>query len=178
MLKLPHLKTPSIFVILGATGDLANRKIIPSLWRLFQEGLLPDKFFILAFANTALTFEEFQNYIKKTLGGLIKNSSLDDLHSFLGFFAYTSGDFKSEESFKKIAIQLKKIEDGWGVCSNKVFFLAATPIFYETIFHNLAKVKLNLPCGGDLGWTRILIEKPFGHDLQSSQKLQKLLSKY
>ena len=178
MLKLPHLKTPSIFVILGATGDLANRKIIPSLWRLFQEGLLPDKCFILAFANTALTFEEFQNYIKKTLGGLIKNSSLDDLHSFLGFFAYTSGDFKSEESFKKIAIQLKKIEDGWGVCSNKVFFLAATPIFYETIFHNLAKVKLNLPCGGDLGWTRILIEKPFGHDLQSSQKLQKLLSKY
>ena len=102
----------------------------------------------------------------------------DKINSFLSLFTYMSGAFESEKSFQEVAKKIDIIEDQWKICSNKVFFLAASPHFYESIFENLAKVKLNIPCGGNLGWTRILIEKPFGHDLESSKKLQKMLSKY
>ena len=178
MSNLPHLKTPSIFVILGATGDLANKKIFPSLWRLFKDDLLPNRCFILAFAKTAFSREEFRNYIKENLKEKVEDYSEESINSFLELFTYLSGNFESEKSFQDISKHLANSENSWGICSNKVFFLAAPPSFYQTIFVNLAKVKLNIPCGGELGWTRILIEKPFGNDLKTSQKLQKLLSRY
>jgi len=178
MSKLPHLSSPSIFVILGATGDLAKKKIIPSLWLLFNENLLPDKCSVLAFADTNFSKEEFNTFIKDNLKEKIKNISEIKLKPFLDLFTYINGDFNVEKSFNKILDQVNKYESLWSVCSNKVFFLAATPHFYENIFNNLAKVGLNVPCGGNLGWTRILIEKPFGYDLKSAEKLQKLLDKY
>lgn len=178
MSELPHLKTPSIIVILGATGDLTTRKIIPSLWRLYSENLLPSKCSIVAFSKDNLLKEEYNNYIKKTL---VEKSEIFDeekLQPFLNFFTYISGDFENEKSFQKIATHVENFEEQWKVCSNKIFFMAASPVFYHLIFENLAKVKLNIPCDDNLGWTRILIEKPFGHDLKSSQELQKMLSKY
>jgi len=178
MLKLPHSKTPSIFVILGVTGDLARKKIIPSLWHLFHDNLLPEKCAIVAFAKNTLSQKEFQNYLKESLKEKIKDSPLNEINTFLNLFTYVPGIFESKKSFQEIASQIDRSESRWGICSNKIFFLAASPSFYKIIFANLAKVKLNLPCGGDLGWTRILIEKPFGHDFSSSQKLQILLSRY
>ncbi len=178
MSKLPHLKTPSILVILGATGDLASKKIIPSLWRLFKENLLPDKCAIVGFAKDKLSPQEFHAYIQKNLKEEHGKASAEEVNSFMALFTYLAGSFESEHSFEEINSHIHKLEDQWNICTNKVFFLAASPHFYEDIFKNLAKVKLNIPCGGDLGWTRILIEKPFGHDVASSQKLQHMLSKY
>lgn len=176
-LNLPHLKTPSIFVILGATGDLAKRKIIPALWRLFEENLLPEKCLIVAFADTDFSQEDFKKYLEERLGEKAKKAEADKLNFFLSRFYYLTGKFENEKSFRELVGILKKKEGEWAICSNKVFFLAAIPSFYEVIFTNLAKVKLNIPCGGELGWTRILIEKPFGRSLKTSRQLQKLLSK-
>ena len=178
MSELPHLKTPSIIVILGATGDLATRKIIPSLWRLFTEDLLPEKCSIVAFSRDNLSKEEFSQYVKKTLEERSKIFNPEKLQPFLNFFTYVSGTIENEKSFLDIKDHIENFEKQWMICSNKIFFMAASPVFYNSIFVNLAKVKLNIPWGGELGWTRILIEKPFGHDLKSSRELQKMLSKY
>ncbi len=176
MSKLPHLKTPSIFVILGATGDLAKKKIIPAMWRLFNDDLLPDRCAVIGFADTNLSNEEFKKYIKDNLRE--KTQDLNKIDSFLNLFVYITGKFEDDKSFSVLANQIDTIEKKWAICSNKVFFLGTSPSFYEPIFNNLAITKLNIPCGGNLGWTRILIEKPFGYDLSSSRKLQKLLSTY
>jgi len=130
-MKLPHLNTPSIFVILGSTGDLAKKKIIPSLWLLFNENLLPNKCSILAFANTNFSKEEFDVFVKHNLKEKDKNISENKLKSFLNLFSYIQGDFNSEKSFKLIIDQINLTESLWSICSNKILFLAASPSFMK-----------------------------------------------
>ncbi|MDQ5969474.1 MAG: glucose-6-phosphate 1-dehydrogenase, partial [Patescibacteria group bacterium] len=170
---------PSIFVIFGMTGDLAAKKIIPSLWHLFLHDRLPKKISIIGFSRRNLSGEELNSLVVEAVKKHTDHKTKEeDLVEFLKFFSYKAGVFEDEEAFKSLYSQIDEIEKNWGVCTNKLFYLAVPPSSYEPIFENLAKVKLNIPCGGDLGWSRILIEKPFGTDLVSAQKIQTLLSKY
>ncbi|OHB18359.1 MAG: hypothetical protein A2666_02945 [Parcubacteria group bacterium RIFCSPHIGHO2_01_FULL_47_10b] len=170
---------PTILVILGATGDLAGKKIFPSLWHLFQHGRLPGRFMVIGFSRSNLSSDDFKklvrNSIEKCVGKKIEENAFS---GFFRHFSYQSGTFEDKESFLTLAGQISKIESTWGVCANKLFYHAAPPETYKTIFKNLASAKLNLPCGGDLGWTRMLIEKPFGRDLKSARELQDLLTAY
>ena len=173
---------PSIFTVLGVTGDLAAKKIIPSLWNLFKNRLLPKRLLIIGFSRQDLSTEDFQNLILKALDEhtdvkVDKENFLDFL-KFFNLFYYQKGNFDDENTFKELSDVITKTEDKWGLCSNKLFYLAVPPKSFEPIFRNLANVKLNLPCGGELGWTRILVEKPFGLNLKEAHELQDLLSKY
>ncbi len=170
---------PTILVVFGMTGDLAEKKIIPSLWHLFQQGRLPEQLSIIGFSRRALSDKEFREIVLsavKKRGGLeIEN---EEFLRFFKAFLYLSGTFEDEEAFRSLASHIVQLETSWGVCANKLFYLAVPPSYYETIFKNLAAVKLNLPCGGELGWSRLLIEKPFGTDLSTAKELQSLLSSY
>lgn len=171
--------SPTILVIFGMTGDLAVKKIIPSLWHLFKSNHVFDSFTVIGFSRRSFSGNEFKEYLSEAL----RKSSpevIDDnqLQKFSTLFSYQSGKFEDENAFQILSNTIKKTETEWGVCTNKLFYLAVPPANYETIFENLAKVKLNLPCGGELGWSRILIEKPFGTDLFSARQLQSLLSNY
>jgi len=170
---------PSIFIILGATGDLAAKKIIPSLWHLFRHGLLPKRLSVIGVARRNLSDADFRAFICESLakrGGIGENEK--ELVRFLSFFSYHAGSFEDENAFSSLANRIAETENLWGVCSNKLFYLAVPPSSYEPIFKNLAGAKQNLPCGGTLGWSRILVEKPFGLDHASSRELQTLLSSY
>lgn len=170
---------PTILVIFGVTGDLAAKKIIPSLWHLFEQNLLPDKVSIIGFSRRDLSAEEFKDYVFDSLkerdGENIKN---EKFLQFFGAFFYQNGTFEDEKAYRALADKINQTENSWGICANKLFFLAVPPLNYDAIFKNLATVKLNLPCGGKLGWSRILIEKPFGTNLATARKLQTLLSLY
>ncbi|MBI1888970.1 MAG: hypothetical protein HYS15_03540 [Candidatus Spechtbacteria bacterium] len=170
---------PTIMVVFGITGDLAAKKIIPSLWFLFQQGRLPDRFSLFGFSRSPLSDDEFQKLIREAVknhgGGEMDE---DEFLSFSSLFAYRAGTFENKGSFVTLAGAIAWKERSWGVCANKLFYLAAPPPSYKPIFENLAAVKLNLPCGGDLGWSRVLIEKPFGTGLASAKELQSLLSAY
>ena len=170
---------PSIFTIFGVTGDLAAKKIIPSLWHLFQRGRLPERLSVIGFSRREFSDKEFKDLIleavKKHADSNIEDKEID---SFFELFTYQAGTFEDTKAFQSLSDRIAEIESGWNMCANKLFYLAVPPSSYEQIFKNLAGVKLNVPCGGDLGWSRILIEKPFGTDLQSAQKLQSLLSTY
>jgi len=170
---------PTILVVFGVTGDLAEKKIIPSLWHLFGQNLLPDKVSIIGFSRRDFSAQEFKDYVfdslKKRIG---ENITSEKFSKFFESFSYQNGTFEDEKAYQALANKISETENSWGICANKLFYLAVPPLNYDLIFKNLALVKLNLPCGGELGWSRILIEKPFGTNLSSARQLQLLLSSY
>jgi len=170
---------PSIFTIFGVTGDLATKKIIPSLWHLFQRDRLPKRLSVIGFSRREFSEKELKDLILKAVKKHA-DSNIDDkkINNFFELFTYHAGTFEDTKAFQSLSDRIAEIENSWNICANKLFYLAVPPSSYEQIFKNLAGIKLNVPCGGDMGWSRILIEKPFGTDLQSAQKLQSLLSTY
>lgn len=179
MHKSKSSNIPTVFTILGVTGDLASKKIIPSLWHLFGHGLLPENLAVIGFARRPLSDIDFEKLVRDAVTlNSEKRIKDEDFNKFYKYFSYHSGTFQDEGAFISLAAKIDQQGESWGLCPNKIFYLATPPSAFEQIFSNLAKAKLNLPCDGDLGFTRILIEKPFGLNLSSAQELQKLLAKY
>jgi glucose-6-phosphate 1-dehydrogenase len=171
--------TPTILVVFGINGDLATRKIIPSLWRLFEQNLLGDRFSVIGFSRGNMSNDNFKSSIASAVRTKSNRGIQDEqLSRFVELFSYHTGKFEDVAAFRALAQSIEALEKSWGVCANKLFYLAAPPATYKPIFENLAGVNLNLPCGGKLGWSRLLIEKPFGTDLASARNLQSLLSAY
>lgn len=165
---------PTVFVVFGATGDLYKKKIAPSLFSLYEDGLLPEKCQIVAFARKPFTDKEFQEYTYEHL-----NSEDSELKKgFCKMITYSQGTFDDISSYEKLSVDLSEVDKNWGDCSNKLFYLAVPPVNYEEIFDNLYKSGLTIPCGGGKGWTRILVEKPFGNDLKHALLLEKKIQKY
>lgn len=167
---------PTIFVVFGATGDLMFKKIVPSLFHLFEKNKLPARFSIVGFSRQDLSNEAFDKYIFE---GLLRHKDVDvkSCENFCQIFSYHKGLFQEKSNYVSLAKRLKAIDDSWGVCSNKLFYLAVPPQFYETIFKNLAASGLTKPCSAEEGWSRVLVEKPFGKDLKTAQALDAMLGK-
>ncbi len=165
---------PTILVIFGATGDLARRKLLPALFRLYRKKLLPPLFQVIGFSRQNLSDAEFQSMVKETLGKE-KSGSLEAIESFRKMFIYSQGFFEKKSGYKKLAEQLGYRDNEWRTCSNKLFYLAVPPTYYKKILHNLADSGLTIPCSPEEGWTRVLVEKPFGRDLKTAESLDKLL---
>ena len=168
--------TPTTLVILGATGDLVSRKIVPAVFRLYRTGQLPDRFRVMGFSRRDLSDTDFREYIRGTLAS-VEGTSPTLVNSFLGLFYYTRGEFESDAHYADLSQRLTTLDDEWGTCTNKLFYLAVPPKLYETIFRAIATSGLSIPCGGDDGWTRVIVEKPFGSDLQTAKALDELLGK-
>ncbi|MEY2664891.1 MAG: hypothetical protein RIT04_699 [Candidatus Parcubacteria bacterium] len=169
--------TPTIFVIFGVTGDLAGRKILPALLNLYVKKELPTRFSIVGFARRPFTREEFRQLIRDNMHIRPGQFREEDVKHFLDHMSYEQGQFDAKEAYVTLAQKLKSIDDSWKQCSNKLFHLATPPSLYEAILDRLSESGLTVPCGGDLGWTRILIEKPFGNDVDTAKALDKKLGK-
>ncbi len=167
---------PTVFVIFGATGDLVQRKIFSSLLTLYAKGKLPKMLQIVGFARRPMTDQEFQVFVKKALGKQ-KDISSETVEKFLGHFLYHQGNFSNQKDYVRLAERLGRIDGTWNVCANKLFYLAAPPQYYETIFEHLSSSGLTIPCSPEEGWTRVIVEKPFGKDLETAKKLDVMLGK-
>lgn len=167
---------PTIFIILGSTGDLMARKIAPALFNLFEKNKLPSMFKVVGVARHNFSDKDFRENIKENLLRhkeiMIADQKAD---SFLSLFLYSLSDLRKKADYKKLGDKLKSIDDSWGVCSNKLFYLAVTPNLYKNIFENLASSGMSKPCSQEQGWTRIIVEKPFGKDLKTAEKLDTML---
>lgn len=161
-------ESPTIFVIFGVTGDLSQRKLLPALFNLFKHNLLPKKFKIVGFSRREWSHVDLHEFVKNTLDS--------DVTDFLTHIEYAKGVFDDADAYLKLKSQLEKIDSEFGQCTNKLIYLAVSPVFYETIFNYLKTSGLNVPCGDEFGWTRILVEKPFGKDTVTAQKLESQLS--
>ena len=172
----PEQISPTIFIICGVTGDLAQRKLLPALLSLYTKKLLPKKFKIVGFSRREFTDADFRLFLKEEMHIKRDVYRPEDIHHFLNNVVYQQGQFDSQVAYENLSKRLAQIDDlEFKQCSNKLFHLSVAPSFYETILGQLSKSGLTIPCGGNLGWTRILVEKPFGNDIETAQKLDALL---
>ncbi len=173
MQNTPLVTLPTILTIFGATGDLTKRKLIPALFRLYADGKLPEMMHIVGFARRPLSDEDFRAYVTEVLSG----SEAKKVAAFSALFSYRVGDFTDKAAYENLAQLLGKQDDVWRTCANKLFHLAVAPEHYEGILNNLSQSGLTIPCGGEEGWTRVIVEKPFGKDLATAEALDELLGK-
>ena len=178
MNDLKKHSTPTVFVVFGATGDLFERKILPSLFRLHQLEKLPELLKIIGFSRREWSDKRFKSFAKKVLlnSNRIKTSK-SKLSEFLDKISYRIGKFENLKDFNVLAEDLGNIDGAWKTCSNKLFYLAVPPKYYKVLFDHLENSGLTKPCGDDEGWTRVIVEKPFGRDLKTAKQLDKQLSK-
>jgi glucose-6-phosphate 1-dehydrogenase len=169
---------PTILVILGITGDLAAKKILPALSNLSSRGQLPPQFKIVGFGRREWTDADLQKYAEETLIER-KFVTAGDAHlpAFLARLSHQQVEFSSPEGYEALAKHLGMLDGQWQACSNKLFYLSVPPEQYEVILRQLHASGLTKPCGGEDGWTRVLIEKPFGQDQTTAEELDMLLGK-
>ncbi|CAM6129825.1 unnamed protein product [Calypogeia fissa] len=159
--------------VVGASGDLAKKKIFPALFALYYEGCLPKHFTIFGYARSKMTHQELRDMVVGTLTCRIdqRENCGDKIDKFLQRCFYQPGQYGSEEDFKKLDTELKKHEVGR--VANRLFYLSIPP----NIFIDVAR-SASLGASAPHGWTRVIVEKPFGRDAQSSAELTKGLKEY
>jgi len=168
-----------VMVIFGATGDLARNKLIPALFSLFRKKQLGDKFYIVGFARRSINNQEFRKMLEEELG--IHSNDTYHYSDWLAFsknLYYQEGTFEEKRGYDELIDKLNKFDQKIGACITRLFYLATPPGHYETILDFLHVTKLSEGCGqGSSKWTKLIIEKPFGKDLETARRLDEKLSK-
>ncbi len=175
-MRLETTAPPSVTVIFGATGDLTRRKLLPALFRLSQQRLLPTEFAILGSARQTMNDDEFRAFLKQAVTEFGSEDTLDDSawESFAKRIFYVGGDFSELSTYQGIETRLDQIDNEFQTQGNRIFYLATAPDFFGLIAKQLGEAKLARSKKGS--WTRIIVEKPFGRDLESARKLNKELA--
>lgn len=166
---------PTIFVIFGITGDLAQRKLLPALLSLYTKKLLPARWSIVGVSRRQFSREEFREFIRQEMNVNPNRYRGEDIKHFLDHIRYEQAFFDDANSYIRLSDTLEAIDRQWKQCSNKLFHLSVPPAFYELILKHLSASGLTIPCGSNEGWTRVLVEKPFGHDIETAESLDALL---
>jgi len=166
---------PCLIVIFGASGDLAARKLVPSLYRLYSQGSLSDNFVIVGASRTPMSDAEFCSHIEQNL----PSQSAEEKKSwtdFAGHLRYLQLEYDSPESFLNLAASLTSLDLEFQTGGNRIFYLATPPSLYGQIATQLGEAGL---AQGNKGasWARIVVEKPFGHDTQSAVALDRTIKR-
>ncbi len=176
-LRLERVPDPSAFVLFGATGDLAHRKVVPALYQLWRTHLLPHEFALVAVGRRPYTDDAFRTELRKTLDRFsrvpVDDETWDDLASRI---VYHRGDFADAGSFEALAARLDRLDTERGTRGNRLFYLATQPSAFAEIVAQLGRVGLDHE-RHDGGWRRVVIEKPFGRDLDSAVRLNREVGK-
>ena len=167
---------PLIFVIFGASGDLTRRKLIPAIFDLYQGGFLPDDFAVLGVSRSKLSDDDFRDsaFLKNELLDL---SNVDDQQksAFAKMLYYQPVDTSDSDDYAKVGTRMAELETAHNTGGNAIFYLSTPPSLYATIPECLSAHGLNK---SERGYRRLVVEKPFGYDLESARSLNKSLNKY
>ena len=168
-----NVQYPCSFVIFGATGNLASIKLLPALYRLEMAGRLPEGLDMIAFSRRDWDTDQWREHMEKTLKDKLGDHFSEVIFKrFADRFSYVRGELHSEDDYKRLVEELGKPK--MGMCSNVVFYLAIKPTEFPAVINNLDKVGLNKP----RGLHRIVVEKPFGEDIESARMLNELLHRH
>ena len=171
---VPRAKAPEPFtlVLFGATGDLAGRKLLPALASLLQHAYLPKEFAIVAIGRRDKTDESFRAEVKKDLAEFHNAAPAADPADFLSHVFYQRTDFTTLDGMKGLAARLVDLEREHHLPGNRLFYLATDPEFFLPIVEGIAGAGL-VRREQERPWARVVIEKPFGHDLASALALDR-----
>lgn len=156
-----------IFVVLGASGDLAKKKIFPTLWWLYKDDLLPPTIYIVGYARSNLTVKDLQAKCMPFMK--VTEEEQETCNKFWGNVLYVQGSYTEVESFEKLQQSMSSLPGG--NFSNRLFYLALPPTVFKDVTKNIHSV-----CMSTGGWNRVIVEKPFGRDFDSSAELSCHLS--
>ncbi|MFC0472775.1 glucose-6-phosphate dehydrogenase [Halalkalibacter kiskunsagensis] len=162
-MKTTNNPTTSL-VIFGVTGDLAKRKLFPSIYKLYKAGKLSDNFAVIGVARRAWTNEVLRETITNSLP---EGEDSKLVETFCSHFYYMPFDVTNKESYRELDTMLQQVEQEYQIPGNRIFYMAMSPEYFGTIALNLKSEKVT----ESNGWTRLIIEKPFGRDLPSAEKL-------
>ena len=170
---------PCTLVIFGATGDLAARKLLPSLYGLWRDGFLPEHCAIVGVGRRDKNDEAFRGDVRQAIAafrhdGLTMPNALDD---FLANVFYHRADFSAAEGLQSLAQRLEWLDRQRSLPGNRLYYLATDPDHFCSIVEQLDAAGLAAR-QRDNPWTRVVIEKPFGHDLQSAMALDRNVSRF
>ena len=166
---------PCVVVIFGATGDLTARKLMPALYNLKREGQLPTHFACCGFARREKTHDTFRTEMKKAVETYSRMKPIDPSlwETFQNQLFYHTSEFDDDAGYERFAQFLENIDTQLGTRGNRIYYLSTQPSYFTTIVEKLKKHQLLYNHGDESGkWSRVIIEKPFGHDLTSARMLQ------
>jgi glucose-6-phosphate 1-dehydrogenase len=168
------IENPTAITIFGATGSLSTSKLFPALLDLYTNGLLPDEFRILGISRQSFTNDEFRKFLQNNvpqLGDLSSKQRKD----FLAAVRFESGDVTVPQTYGSVYNHLNTLDDECGACLNKLFYLALPPRFYADVGSRFGNSKLMSLCDSDDVWLRLLVEKPYGTDLETAETIDEVL---
>jgi len=167
---------PASFVVFGASGDLAHRKLYPSLFELFCGDLLSRRFYLLGCGRTPLSDEQFRAGIEQALKTEADAKKTQQKKAFLERCFYTAGDYQSDQLYEDLRLRLSRLDEQFDIDGVRLFYMAVPPAAVGTIAERLEEHKLTCPAAsGRLQDVRLVLEKPFGTDTASAQELDRVL---
>src|SRR5256885_1600009 len=154
---------PCVLVIFGASGDLAHKKLLPALYALAFRRLLPERFAVLGVARSEGDDEQFRAEMREAVQKHARDEFREEVWEGLAAnMRYVATDFADPAGEDRVAEVLGALDQELGTAGNRLYYLAVPPAAFETIVRELGKRR------SPLGWTRLIVEKPFGYDLESA----------
>ena len=170
----PPVAPPCAMVIFGASGDLTKRKLIPALFNLRRSGLLSDNFAVLGIARQPLSDEELRQRVDDDIAACDEPEDPDCQSWLLQRVHYLAGDVTDRAIYDQIAARLAELDEKYGTQGNHLYYLATAPTLFATVVQHLGAAGLAGESEGR--WRRVVIEKPFGRDLESARELNRQLA--
>ena len=173
--RLPRIPEPCALVIFGVTGDLARKKLIPAVYDLANRGLLPPGFVVLGFARRDWSDGDFEQLSRKAAQEHARTPWRDEVWARLaGNIKFVPGSFDDDAAFDLLASTLDDLRDSHGIQGNAAFYLSIPPSAFPVVLKQLERTGMsdNDKSGG---WRRVVVEKPFGNDLDSAKQLNDLV---
>ena len=173
--RLPRVPGPCALVVFGVTGDLATKKLIPAVYDLANRGLLPPAFAMIGFARRDWGDGDFAALARKAAEAGSRTGFREDVWARLeSSIRFVPGSFDDDEAFDRLAESLVEMEESQGIQGNAAFYLSIPPAMFPTVLKQMARTRMadNSERGG---WRRVVVEKPFGSDLQSARELNALV---
>jgi glucose-6-phosphate 1-dehydrogenase len=178
-MRLQRTPEPCTVILMGATGDLAHRKIVPSLYNLAVDHLLPHGFSVVGFSRQDRNHDDFRADMREAVNQHSRYSPIQPQvwDSFAEGLFFQQADFSDTECYRRLGECLDKIDAERGTQGNRIFYLATPPTVFSQIAEQLGACNLVTPNATGERWTRLVVEKPFGRDLESARNLNTELLK-
>jgi glucose-6-phosphate 1-dehydrogenase len=179
--RIPRVAGPCVLVIFGVTGDLARKKLMPAIYDLANRGLLPPGFSLVGFARRDWENEDFAQVTHDSVKQYARTPFRDTVWEQLSEgVRFVPGEFTDDEAFDRLAETVAELDRARGTGGNYAFYLSVPPKFFPLVVKQLKRSGLSSPPppmrGHPHPWRRVVIEKPFGHDLASARELNEVLS--
>jgi glucose-6-phosphate 1-dehydrogenase len=176
---LPRARVPDpcSIVLFGATGDLTHRKLVPALYHLAQGGHLTSEFAAVGFARRDWSDDQFRDELKKSLAKPGDPNFEASWNEFAPRISYVASNFDDPDGYARLKKQLDHLDATLGTRGNRLYYLAVSPEYFSVIVDQLGQAGLIYNNGDDGPWSRVVIEKPFGHDLKSALALNRDVSR-